>query len=151
MYKIRNINPFNVKTRKHKEKYMEEPKFVANPHALFKDGVVTAVVYMQDFGPEEIAETLTKYDYDKVVRWEDYGSEIYDGYVEYEDAEGVYYAWPKPGKSWTWLKQIAVWKPPIEHPWDLEARTNVILNNLYDWDDELEDWVVTGIKECCKG
>ena len=34
--------------------------FIANPHALLIDGVVTEVVYMQDYDSEQIKEVLSK-------------------------------------------------------------------------------------------
>lgn len=60
-------------------------EFVANPHALIKDGVVTQVVYMQDYSDDVIQEKLKEYDFDEVVRWEDYGEELHIGYVKIKD------------------------------------------------------------------
>jgi hypothetical protein len=128
---------------------MTESQFPANPHALIKDGVVVAVVYMQEYGPEEIAETLTKYDYDKVVRWEDYGYAISDGFVEHEDLEQVYYASERLFSSWIWDKDIASWRAPVEHPWEIEQRENIVLSTNYEWDEELQDWVPNGPSKCC--
>ena len=124
-------------------------RFIANPHALIKDGVVTDVVYMQNYGSEQIAETLSKYEYDKVVLWEDYGAEIYVGYVEYGQSSEIYYAPPQPYPSWDWDKPTGRWLSPVEHPWDVERRTNTVLNTQYEWDEELVDWSPTGELDCC--
>mgnify|MGYP003632018670 CR=1 FL=1 len=125
---------------------MEEntPKrdFAANPHALIKDGVCTAVVYMQEYGPEEIAETLAKYEYDKVIRYEDYGWEIYEGQIEGEDEEGFFYAFPPEFSSWKWWRDAQRWMPPVEHPLEKLRRTTEAFGYFYQWDEDKRDWVI---------
>ena len=60
-------------------------RFIANPHALLTDGVVTDVVYMQDYDAEQIKETLAKYSYDEVIALSDYGDSILVGDVRIGD------------------------------------------------------------------
>jgi DNA-directed RNA polymerase subunit E'/Rpb7 len=117
-------------------------RFEANPHALFKDGVCIAVVYMQDYGPEKIAESLANYEYDKVIRYEDYGWEIYEGQVEDVDAEGLFYSFPPDFPSWVWWRDAQRWMPPVEHPWDKARRTIEDFHHIYIWDEDKRDWVI---------
>ena len=117
---------------------MGEQEFIANPHALIVDGICTEVVYMQNYDSEEIARTLKKYTYDKVVQWEDYGGEIYIGYVEYFESSEIYYATPQPYPSWTWKKSFRNWVTPVKHPWD---KVGYETNIEYEWDEELLNWV----------
>jgi hypothetical protein len=121
---------------------IEREPYTANPHALITDGVCTAVIYMQDYGPEQIAEVLSKQDYDKVVVWEEHNAEVFVGYIEHEDGEGIYYATEREFPSWIWNKQGMTWMPPVEHPYDVERRTNVTLNTSFVWSEEVVDWII---------
>lgn len=89
-----------------------EPRFPANPHALLIDNVVTEVVYMQDYDAETIKEVLSKHTYDEVIRWEDYGRDLYIGYVKVGD----YIAIPQPHPEFILDDALGVWKPPSD--WD---------------------------------
>lgn len=64
--------------------FRKEP-FVANPHALLTNNIVTAVVFMQDYNEEQIKEVLSQYVYDEVRRWDDYGYAMYEDYVKIEN------------------------------------------------------------------
>jgi len=87
-------------------------EFIANPHALIKNNICTAVVFMQDYGPEQIQETLAKYDYDEVVRWEDYGHPIYIGFHKWEGK----YVYHRPFPSWKYNSEHNNFEPPIPRP-----------------------------------
>lgn len=122
--------------------------FPANPHALIKDGIVTEVVFMQEYGPEEIAETLSKYDYDKVVRWDDYGFEISLDFCEtYLDDYGYVYTEAKPFNSWVYHPELNDWVSPVPHPHDIQYQktefTNEekeMLSTWHDWNEKTLQW-----------
>lgn len=111
------------------EAQSNQPRFVANPHALIRDGKCTDVVFMQDYDDEEIANTLSKYQYDEVVRWEDYGSEIYVGFHKY----GNRYAYHRPYPSWV-LNKYNQWEAPIPLPSDAK-------DIYYSWHEDTLSWV----------
>ena len=89
--------------------FRSEP-FVANPHALLTDGVVTDVVFMQEYNEDEIKETLSKYSYDEVIRWDDRGYAIYEGFVKIGD--WVVRTQPAPGYSLN--QSTGNWEPPFD-------------------------------------
>jgi hypothetical protein len=89
--------------------FSTEP-FVANPHALLTDGVVTAVVFMQNYNEEEIKDTLSKYSYDEVIRWDDYGYAMYEGYVKIGD----WVVRSQPSPKHTLNQTNGVWEVPFD-------------------------------------
>jgi len=105
------------------------PRFIANPHALIKNGICTEVVFMQNYDDEEIAHTLSKYQYDEVIRWEDYGSEIYVGFHKYKDK----YAYHRPYPSWV-LNKYNQWEAPVPLPLDAD-------DIYYSWHEDTKRWV----------
>jgi hypothetical protein len=92
--------------------------FIANPHALLTNGVVTDVVFMQEYDAKEIAETLKKYSYEEVVSCSEYGSLIYVGDVKI----GSWIVSPAPHPLWTFDDVEGVWNPPS------------------DWNESIEGW-----------
>jgi hypothetical protein len=82
--------------------------FVANPHALLTDGVVTDVVFMQDYDEEQIKETLSKYSYDEVASWDEYGYMIYAGYIKI----GKWIVTPQPTPNHTFNETNGAWELP---------------------------------------
>jgi hypothetical protein len=112
---------------------MEEivSRFVANPHALAKDGVITEVVFMQDYDEKQIKAELKNHDYDEVVRWEDAGYEVYVGYKKHDD----FYAPEKPFESWVFDFDLGIWVTPIPLPKSKQA--------LF-WNEDLQTW-----DSCC--
>ena len=107
---------------------MEKEPFVANPHALIVNGVCTEVVYMQDYGPEEIAETLKKHTYDEVVRWDDYGHPIFIGFHKWEDK----YVYHKPYPSWVHNAENNDWEAPVPPPTDSSTD--------FAWHENTQTW-----------
>jgi hypothetical protein len=89
--------------------FRAEP-FVANPHALLTDGVVTDVVFMQEYSEEEIKEVLSKYSYDEVIRWDDYGYMIYVGYVKI----GKWVVTPQPSPKHILNQTTGSWELPFD-------------------------------------
>jgi hypothetical protein len=87
--------------------FKDEP-FIANPHALLIDGVVTEVVFMQDYTEEEIKETLLRHTYDEVIRWDDYGYEMHVGYQRL----GTWVVLPQPAPEFTFDKVTGTWERP---------------------------------------
>lgn len=110
---------------------MSTELFIANPHSLFTKGVCTAVVYMQDYNEEEIAETLKGYEYEEVVRWDDYGHPIYIGYHKV----GENYVPHKMHKSWTLDTEVNDWSPPKPHTGFYDGT-----DEPYVWDESLLEW-----------
>lgn len=84
--------------------------FVANPHALLTDGVVTAVVFMQNYNEEEIKDVLSQYSYDEVLRCDDYGYMIYEGYVKI----GKWVVMKQPAPNYTLNQSTGSWEPPFD-------------------------------------
>jgi len=82
--------------------------FVANPHALLTDGVVTDVVFMQEYDDEEIKNVLSKYSYDEVIRWEDAGYMIYVGYQKI----GNWIVQPQPSLEHVFDEKTGGWELP---------------------------------------
>jgi hypothetical protein len=91
---------------------MKKITYPGNPYALLIDNVVTEVVYMQNYTEEEIADTLSKHDYEEVVSCSEYGKEILVGWIKLED-EVVE---PAPHPLWTFNHTISRWVPPAK--WD---------------------------------
>lgn len=89
-----------------------DSRFVANPHALLTGGVVTDVVYMQNYSSEEIQETLAKYKYEEVVVCSEYGDIIFVGDVRV----GSWITSPAPYDSWIFDGVRGLWTPPSD--WD---------------------------------
>jgi hypothetical protein len=87
--------------------FREEP-FIANPHALLIDGVVTEVVFMQNYTEEEIKDTLLKHSYDEVIRWDDYGYEMLVGYRRV----GPWVVTPQPSLDFTFDELTGTWEKP---------------------------------------
>lgn len=106
---------------------MTEPKFMANPHALIKNGVCTQVIYMQDYDEPTIAETLAQHDYDEVIRWEDYGFPIYIGFHKFENKVVPH----KPFRSWVLNEEWNDWVAPVPNP---------DLSMPYAWDESTVSW-----------
>lgn len=133
------------------------PKFVANPHALLVDGVVTEVVFMQDYNDEKIAEVLADKTYDEVIRWEDYGHQLYVGYRRY----GEYIMPDKPDNTTTWVvnPEFHDWDRPVPHPQDgysyfwNEEKQDYVLDESRPWfpftPGEMPDELVAKLEECC--
>ena len=96
--------------------FRTEP-FVANPHALLTDNVVTDVVFMQNYNEEEIKETLTKYVYDEVVCLNDYGYFIYEGYVKIGD----WIVRPQPSPKHTLNQSTGNWEAPFDSTYPCPA------------------------------
>ena len=86
--------------------------FAGNPHALLINNVVTEVVYMQNYNAEEIKEELSKHTYDEVIRWEDYGRDLYIDYVKV----GNLIARPQPHPDFILDDELGVWLAPKD--WD---------------------------------
>ena len=116
-------------------------EFIANPHALLTDGVVTDVVYMQDYSKEEIDTVLLNYSYDEIVVLSEYGRTISVGYTKIGDD---YYP-PKPYPSWIATKDVDpivgnYWLPPVII--SLEKRNKAPEGYDYFWDEETVNWVL---------
>lgn len=107
------------------------PKFVANPHALLIDNLVTEVVFMQDYDEDRIAEELANHTYDEVVRWEDYGWPLYVSYMR----RGEHITMPKPDETSTWVfnVQFQDWERPVPHPQD---------GYSYIWNEKEQSWTL---------
>lgn len=101
---------------------------VGNPYALISDGIVTDVVYMQNYDNSEIKETLKKYNYEEYVICSEYGQEIYVG----ERKIGNEFLINNPFPSWEFSAQHGYWMPPVSYPKD---------NLYYDWDENVKAWV----------
>lgn len=84
--------------------------YVANPHALLTNGVVTDVVFMQEYDENEIKETLAKYSYDEVIRWDDYGYSMHVGYVRVGD----WVVTPQPTPMHVFNNNTGGWDAPAE-------------------------------------
>jgi hypothetical protein len=89
--------------------FRKEP-FVANPHALLTNGVVTDVVFMQNYNEEEIKEVLSRYSYDEVIRWDDYGYMMYEGYVKIGD----WVVTPQPSPKHALNQSTGAWELPFD-------------------------------------
>ena len=87
--------------------FRDEP-FIANPHALFIDGVVTEVVYMQNYTEEEINAELAKHTYDEVVPWDEYGYEMQVGWHRL----GKWVVMPQPAPDFTFDEVTGSWEKP---------------------------------------
>jgi hypothetical protein len=98
--------------------------FVANPHALLIDGVVTEVVYMQDYDSEQIKEALSKKVYDEVINCSEYGKELFVGNFRIGD----YIVGPRPNPNWEFNHKLGDWEPSKEHQDLLQEG----LNNGFD-------------------
>lgn len=108
--------------------------FVANPHALLVDGVVTEVVYMQNYSDEEITQVLTNHTFDEVVRCEDYGHHLVVGDTR-DDVFLEFIGPKKPFPSWVPNNRINNWKAPV----DLPPNNGKIL----EWDELSLSWKAT--------
>jgi hypothetical protein len=89
--------------------FSKEP-FVANPHALLTNNVVTDVVFMQDYDEEEIKEVLSRYSYDEVMRWDDYGYAMYETYVKI----GKWVVRPQPSPTHTLNQTTGDWEATFD-------------------------------------
>jgi len=85
--------------------------FVANPHALLTNDIVTDVVYMQDYDAEQIKETLSNYVYEEVINCSEYGKELYVGWFRV----GEDIVRPRPNPNWEFDHQLKDWAPNAEH------------------------------------
>jgi hypothetical protein len=85
--------------------------FVANPHALLINGVVTEVVYMQDYDDETIKEVLSKKVYDEVINCSEYGKELFVGCFRL----GEHIVRPRPNPNWEFDHKLGEWVPSKEH------------------------------------
>lgn len=108
--------------------------FVANPHALLVDNVVTEVVYMQNYSQEEIEQVLTNYTFDEVIRCEDYGHYLVVGDIR-DTVFPEFIGPPKPFPSWVPNPRINNWKAPV----DLPPNNGKIL----EWNEETLSWIAT--------
>jgi hypothetical protein len=106
-----------------------------NPYALLdSEGVVTEVVYMQDYSSEQIEETLSLHSYSTYIICSEYGKEIYVG----EKWLGDMFVAKKPFESWVPHPITGLWVAPTAYPND---------NNEYLWDENTLSW---NICEPCK-
>ena len=102
-----------------------------NPYALFVDGVVTEVIYMQDYNQEQIEKELANHTYDEAVSCNEFGQEIYIGYVKI----GNVILKPKPYPSWQYDETTQNWAAPVPKP-----------APEYAWDEETLSWGIC--KDC---
>jgi len=101
-----------------------------NPYALLdENGVVTEVVYMQEYSPAEIQETLSKHTYARHVICSEYGIEIFVG----ERWIGDVFVVQKPFKSWIIHPSTGFWVAPVQYPSDEQE---------YIWNEETLSWEV---------
>lgn len=82
--------------------------FPANPYALLTNGVVTDVIYMQNYDADEIAETLLKYKYEEVICCSEHGEMLYIGWMRL----GEWIVSPAPHPLWVFNYTFGLWEPP---------------------------------------
>ena len=110
-------------------KIKSDPIYIpGNPYALLdENGVVTEVVYMQDYSSEQIEETLSLHSYSKYIVCSEYGKEIYVG----EKWLGDMFVANKPFESWVPHPITGLWVAPTPYPND---------NKEYVWDESTLSW-----------
>lgn len=107
--------------------------FPGNPYALVTDGIVTDVVFMQDYTDEQIAETLTKYTFDSYYSCSELGRMVYVGW---EEAEGLLLE-PKPHESWIVNHELQMWDAPVPMP---------NTGQMYGWDENIKEWYLCPVQ-----
>jgi hypothetical protein len=110
------------------KKFRDTPVNIpGNPYALLNNGLVTEVVYMQDYSSKQIEETLNKYAYDRYEVCSEYGREIYVG----ERCVGDMFVTQKPFLSWIIHPSTGLWTSPVPYPTD---------GKEYVWNEEGVSW-----------